>query len=220
MTSARDEILTRIRRSLRRTGPLDDSIAEALETRLARHEAHVQPAVEDADLVARFAEKLGATGATVERVPGTQAVPAALSAYLEKHAIPPKVVMATDEYLGKITWPGDLGIDHRAAAGDDRASLTSALAAVAESGTLVLPGGPDHPTTLNFLPDDHIVVLPASKLVRHLEDLWTTLREARPDMPRTVNLVTGPSKTADVEQTLQQGAHGPRRLHVIVVEDQ
>jgi L-lactate dehydrogenase complex protein LldG len=82
----------------------------------------------------------------------------------------------------------------------------------------MLRAGPDHPTTLNFLPDTHIVVLRASRVVGPYEDGWARLREAGA-MPRAVNFVSGPSRTADIEQTIQLGAHGPRRLHIVLVED-
>ena len=77
--------------------------------------------------------------------------------------------------------------------------------------------GPEHPTTLNFLPEDHVVVLRESRIVPHLEDAWAMLRKERATMPRTVNLICGPSKTSDVELVILEGAHGPRRLHVVVV---
>ena len=54
------------------------------------------------------------------------------------------------------------------------------------------------------------------------EDAWDRLRAAEGEgrLPRTVNFITGPSRTGDIEQTIQMGAHGPRRLHVILVEDE
>ena len=96
----------------------------------------------------------------------------------------------------------------------------------AETGTLMMASGPDHPSTLNFLPETHIVVLPAARIGGAYEEGWAHLRAeaARGDgegdgfMPRTVNLVTGPSRTADIEQTIALGAHGPRRLHIVIVE--
>ena len=94
----------------------------------------------------------------------------------------------------------------------------------AETGTLMMTSGPDHPSTLNFLPETHIVVLPAERIGGAYEEGWAHLRaEGGPDadasfMPRTVNLVTGPSRTADIEQTIALGAHGPRRLHIVIVE--
>ena len=52
-----------------------------------------------------------------------------------------------------------------------------------------------------------------------LRDLWARLRMESRGMPRALNLITGPSRTADVEQTIQLGAHGPRSVHVILLED-
>ena len=104
----------------------------------------------------------------------------------------------------------------RAESGDSVA-VTPCFAAVAETGTVVLLSSPESPTSLNFLPEDHIVVADAGRLVPYMEDVWPLLRKAPDGIPRTVNLISGPSKTADVEQTIQYGAHGPRRFHVILV---
>ncbi len=84
----------------------------------------------------------------------------------------------------------------------------------------MLTSGPERPTTLNFLPETHIVLLTADQVVGGMEEAWAKLREryGRGVMPRTVNLITGPSRSADIEQTLQMGAHGPRRLHIILVD--
>jgi L-lactate dehydrogenase complex protein LldG len=103
--------------------------------------------------------------------------------------------------------------------GKDLAAVSHAFGAVAESGTLMLVSGADNPTTLNFLPDTHLVVVDAKDVVGDYETLWRRLRDKFGDgaMPRTVNLITGPSRSADIEQTLILGAHGPRRLHVLVV---
>jgi L-lactate utilization protein LutC len=95
--------------------------------------------------------------------------------------------------------------------------VTSALCGIAETGTLMLVSGEQNPTSLNFLPDYHIVVLRSDQLVPRMEDAWDTLRASFAQMPRTVNFISGPSKTADVEQTVEYGAHGPRCLHVVLV---
>ena len=110
--------------------------------------------------------------------------------------------------------------------GEEGVGVTSALAAVAETATLMIASGARSPATMNFLPDTHVVVLPASRVVGPLEDAWDRLRAASPvkleaaAMPRTVNLVTGPSRTGDIEQKLEMGAHGPRRQHILIVEDE
>ena len=99
--------------------------------------------------------------------------------------------------------------------GDDLVSITPALCAVAETGSLVLVSGEDTPTSLNFLPEVHIVVITTEQMVPHIEDAWTQIR-ALEGTPRAINFITGPSRTADVEQTLQIGAHGPRDLLVVL----
>ncbi len=126
--------------------------------------------------------------------------------------------MAPLPMLAEIDWPRAMKIERRAAKREDRVSVTGVFAAVAETGSLVLISGPDSPTTLNFLPDVHIAVVRREQMVAHIEDVWSRLRAELREMPRTVNFITGPSRTADVEQTIQLGAHGPRSLHVVLVD--
>jgi hypothetical protein len=103
--------------------------------------------------------------------------------------------------------------------GSELNAASHAFAAVAESGTLVLTSGEANPTTLNFLPDNHIVVVNAKDVAGDYEEVWAKVRFAngKGQMPRTVNWITGPSRSADIEQTLLLGAHGPRRLHIVLV---
>ncbi len=110
-----------------------------------------------------------------------------------------------------------LQITRRAARDGDKVSVTTAFAGIAETGTLLLRSGPDWPTTLNFLPDTHIVLLPADRIVGSYEDGWDLLRATGEAMPRTINYITGPSRSGDIEQTMQLGAHGPLRLHLVVI---
>jgi len=99
-------------------------------------------------------------------------------------------------------------------------SVTGAFAAVAETGTIALTSGAPSPTLLNFLPETHIVVVDAKDLSGTYEELWTRLKAQYGEtMPRTLNLVTGPSRSGDIEQTILMGAHGPKRLHIIVVDE-
>jgi L-lactate dehydrogenase complex protein LldG len=96
--------------------------------------------------------------------------------------------------------------------------LTEAFVGIAETGSLVLLSSVGSPTSLNFLPDNYLCVLRRDHIVRHIEDVWDRIRQQTDQLPRAINFVTGPSRTADVEQTIQLGAHGPRRLHVILLE--
>ncbi len=115
-----------------------------------------------------------------------------------------------------MAWGEGLEVSYGNTRGDHLVSVTPAFCAVAESGSVVLLSSDKSPTSLNFLPDVHIVIVDKDQVVSHIEDVWVKLR-ALGEIPRSVNFITGPSKTADVEQTLQIGAHGPRDLHVIVV---
>jgi len=212
----RRRVLGNVRRALSRDAPLPRSVARGLEDRLARPAADVQPAVAG-DPVERFVAKMEAVHAIVSPVPSLAGVPEVVERHLETHGLGDAIVAAPDPALADVPWSNRLSVERRAARGEDRVSVTGAFAGVAETGSLVLLSGPESPTTLNFLPEDHIVVLARERIVVRIDDVWTRLRAERETMPRTVNFITGPSKTADVEQTIQEGAHGPRRLHVLLV---
>lgn len=218
MTGARERILSNIRRSLARQGPLPRGVAAALDARLAQPMANAKPAV-PADVVAHFVGKVEAVNGRVTRVPSLDRVSAVVTEHLEAHGLPLELVVAPDPELDGIAWSNRLAIERRAAVDRDRVSVTGAYAGVAETGSVVLLSGPESPTTLNFLPEDHLIVLSARRIVPNFEDVWARFRTESSSMPRTVNFVTGPSKTGDVEQTIHEGAHGPRRVHVILVEE-
>jgi L-lactate dehydrogenase complex protein LldG len=159
----------------------------------------------------------------VEEVTRPSDVPAAISAYLRAHNLPMAIRCGTDARLTSLPWERERTLDVAIGASDgsDLVAVSHAFGAAAESGTLMLLSGPENPTTLNFLPDTHIVVVNAEEIAGDYETLWQRLRGIfrAGEMPRTVNLITGPSRSADIGQTLILGAHGPRRLHVIVVAD-
>jgi L-lactate dehydrogenase complex protein LldG len=77
--------------------------------------------------------------------------------------------------------------------------------------------GPACPAATSLLPETHIAVLPSSRILRTLEEAFARARDERGALPRALNLVSGPSRTADIEQTVTLGAHGPYRVHVILV---
>ncbi len=218
MSDAREQVLTNIRAALQRAGPLPDSIARSLQARLSRPRANLKPAI-GADAIAHFIDKLESVSGKVTRVPSIDKVAGVVARHLQSFDLGDRLVVAPDPTLDAIPWSNRLGVERRAAAGGDRLSVTGAYLGVAETGSLVLLSSPESPTTLNFLPDDHVIVLRESQIVPHIEDVWVRMRRDKRAMPRTVNFITGPSKTADVEQTIQEGAHGPRRLHLILVAD-
>ncbi len=216
--NARASILDGIRRSLKRDGPLDPTLAAALDARLDAHCTDIKPGFPE-DVIERFVERLESVNVTVSRVDNAADVSRTIAAHLDAHDLPTQLVVADDAALSEIAWPGDWEVERRCARREDRVAVTGVFAAVAETGTLAVVSSAQTPMSLNFLPDDHIAVVGRGQIVRHLEDLWAQLRARLDGMPRAVSLITGPSKTADVEQTMQYGAHGPRRLHVILVEE-
>lgn len=213
MPKSRSAILQQIRTGLGR-GPLSDSAAAALD---ARRPAHTRIAVDDEDLVARFVTRFESRSGTVARVSGIDAIPAAVDAYRQAHGLPPHAAVARP--LAGLPWPAGFAHHPGPAGPDEQMSVTPCLAGIAEIGSLMLASGPDSPTTLNFVPDHHLIVLPAGRIVRHFEDAWTLLRALPGGLPRATNIISGPSRTGDVELTIQLGAHGPRSVHVLLVED-
>jgi len=183
-----------------------------------REPINLKPAI-GADAIAHFIEKLESVSGRVTRVARIDQVADVVARILQRFDLGDSLVVPPDPTLEGIPWSNRLSVERRAAAGGDRLSVTGAYAAVAETGSLVLLSSPESPTTLNFLPEDHVIVVRESQIVSHIEDVWVRMRSDKRAMPRTVNFITGPSKTADVELTIQEGAHGPRRLHVILLAD-
>lgn len=208
--NAREAILGSVRNALKR-GPLSDAQRAELDARRPRH---TRPA-QDEELVARFVRKFESRAGTTERVASLAAVPATVDLYRAAKGLPARA--AVGAALKDLAWPAELEIHHGAAGIAETLAVSRALAGIAETGSLMMASGPASPITHNFVPDDHVVVLDAGAIVGHFEEAWEILR-ARPEgMPRATNLISGPSRTADVEQTIQLGAHGPRRVHVILV---
>jgi L-lactate dehydrogenase complex protein LldG len=166
--------------------------------------------------VALFCAQAQRAGATLSEVESAEQVPAAVQAYLAATGQATELVAGADPWLQALPWDAaGLTLAWRCALATDAVALAHAPLAVAETGSLVLRSGTATPTSSNFLPETQVVALQASAIVAHLEDAWAALRAA--GLPRAVNLITGPSRTADIEQTLQLGAHGPRWLHIVLV---
>ena len=220
--SARDEILARIRSALNVTGA-EAPRRMAVAGRLAQAPAGVVPARGQGEAVARaatFKAEAERAQASVAEIESMADVPAEIARFLRDANLPATLRMGEDARLAAMPWATTaLDISSGASDGHDLNAASVAFAAVAESGTLALASDADNPTTLNFLPDNHFVVVAASDIVGDYESVWRKLRAryGKGVMPRTLNLITGPSRSADIEQTLLLGAHGPRRLHILIV---
>jgi len=163
---------------------------------------------------------------SVVRLSRREDVPGAVADYLKGENLPASIRLAPDPAVTGLPWtaPPPVGrpmleISQGPSDGHDLAALTPVFAGIAETGTLMLPSAPERPVTLNLLADTEIAVLRSSAIVGAYEEAWDRLRAEPGAMPRNVMLVTGPSRSADIEQALELGAHGPRRLHVVLVED-
>jgi L-lactate dehydrogenase complex protein LldG len=220
---SKETMLTAIRRGLKR-GPLPEDQAAMLRGRLTAHPRHLIPArsrlphPEQVNLFVRNVEK---EFGSVTRVPDMDSVPEAVATYLAAQNLPGSLIMAPHPELQAIPWSSRpmLTIREGRAEASDTVSVQHAFAGIAETGTMMLPSAPERPVTLNLLADTEIAVLRASRIVGAYEEAWDLLRAELGGMPRNVMLVTGPSRSADIEQTLELGAHGPRRVHVVLVDD-
>jgi L-lactate dehydrogenase complex protein LldG len=220
--SARTRIFSRIRRS----APKGDETArqEAVDERLDNPRRNIVPGRGEGDEAHRitvFQRMMEGVGGTVEILTDINDVPASVAQYLRSTNRPARLRHGSDERLTNLPWhrAPTLEVDEGRAQDADTASLTHAFAGVAESGTIVQLSGAANPTTLNFLPEAHIVLLEAKDLYGSYEEVWARLREIHGAgaMPRTVNMISGPSRTADIEQTIVRPAHGPKDMHVIIV---
>jgi L-lactate dehydrogenase complex protein LldG len=222
MNDPRATILQDLRANLGRQGK-DSAALKAVHTRLQRHQRGTIPARSKGDratLVRLFERQAVAAEATIFHVRHDSEIPQAVAEFLAQENLPASLRIAPDERLMGIDWASrpTLSTSFGATDGSDAVALVRAFSGIAETGTLMLHSGKQSPTTLNFLPDTHIVLLDSGRIVGAYEEAWDNLRTAGA-MPRTVNFVTGPSRTADIEQTLLMGAHGPRRLHIIMRND-
>jgi L-lactate dehydrogenase complex protein LldG len=223
MTEARDEILSNIRRSLRVSGK-EAPRRSAVHARLSGVPRGVIPARGQLDRKGRIELfKLMANGAfaSVAFVKNASEVPAETARWLRDNNLPAKLRMGADPRLTAMPWGGTaLDMSSGRSDGHDLNAVTHAFAGVAESGTLIVTSGPENPSTLNFLPDNHIVIVSADEIVGDYESVFDQLRSVYGEglMPRTVNMITGPSRSADIAQTMLLGAHGPRKLHIVIVD--
>lgn len=221
--SARDEILANIRRSLRVTGAEGPRRA-AVQARLSGTPRGVVPArgqIDRKERIGLFKKMAEGAFASVAIVQSASDVPAEAARWLRDNNLPATLRMGDDLRLAAMPW-GDTTVEiaHGPSDGHDLNAVSHAFAGVAESGTLILTSGPENPSTLNFLPDNHVVVLSATDLEGDYESVFDHLRRVygKDQMPRTVNMITGPSRSADIAQTMLLGAHGPRKLHIVVVD--
>ena len=222
MSEARDRVLARVRSAL---GPRDGEAAARAraEAYLSAHMQGPRPSM-PSDLVARFMQRATDMESTVERITGVDAVPLCVARYLDALVLRPQLAMQKShrgvcwpEFAG-LDWAGAaLAIEPRPTTGDDRLGITGVFCGIAETGTLVILSGDDTPTATTLLPDTHVAVLRSDRIVAGMEEAFALINRERGRLPRAVNMISGPSRTGDIEQTIVLGAHGPFRVHILLV---
>lgn len=218
--SSRDDILGRVRARLGRNATNALPALAAIETTLAAHAQGLRPAVpvEKVALAARFCDKSLAQSSTLDRVATLAEAPAAIARYLAGLNLSPCAVVWPS--LAALDWrAAGIEVAARGAQDSDLVGITGCFCAIAETGTLMACSAPDHPATVSLLPETHIALVPMSRIVPGMEDAWNLARAELGSLPRAVNFISGPSRTGDIEQTIVLGAHGPYRVHLVIVED-
>ena len=209
---SREAVLARVRAALGRHGPDDEPRAGA-HAYLAARQQGPRPML-PVDLPQRFLRRAADMSSTTARIDGIDQAPAAVARFLD------------DAQARAVCWPGlaaldwrgaGLDVDVRPATGDDMIGITGCFCAIAETGTLVFASGTDSPPATFLLPETHVAIVRADQIVAGMEEAFARLRAGRGALPRAVNLVSGPSRTGDIEQTIVLGAHGPRRVHIVLV---
>ncbi len=219
---AKSAVLARLRDALQVSGD-DKARKAAVAARLKSAPVGIIPArgqLPDKERIALFLDRVSRVNVTVKKVKSLDGVPRAITEYLRERNLPATIIHGGDKRFGEMNWKSQntLEVKTGPSDGSDENGLSFAYGGIAETGTLMLVSGADNPTTINFLPENHIVVLEASTIAGDLETLMQRLGEkyGKGEMPRTVNLITGPSRSGDIEQTILLGAHGPRAVHLVL----
>lgn len=221
-TSARDGVLRRVRKALGATGNRGAAVADA-EAYIAARAHGPRPAMPE-DLLTKFINRATDMQSTVDRVADRSLIPTAVAHYINALDLPSAI--ATQKSHKGVCWPEfadldwkgvSLVIEARPTVGSDRLGITGTFCAIAETGTLVVVSGADTPTATTLLPDTHIAVVRADRIVSGMEEAFALIRREMGQLPRAINMISGPSRTGDVEQTIVLGAHGPFRVHIVIV---
>lgn len=208
--TARDNILAKI-------AAARDKRPATLTDASRSHQRGPIPVIEE-ELILRFCAQATRLASDISLAGSLSEVPGIVMAYLHEHGLS----------LDAVCWPGVSDLDWTragmkvkagAASADDLVGITGAYLGIAETGTLMLLSGGETPATVSLLPETHIAILNSIRIVATMEDAWDRLRAERGTLPRAVNFVSGPSRTADIEQTVTLGAHGPYRVLIVVVKD-
>ena len=214
--SARDTILNAVRIGLANPGGNPAAIRREADT-LLQDPAAIRPQLPSGSLVDAFIARVTSpkVAATAECIGSTSELPAAVARYLATRGLPAIVALQPAAVLQSLDWSAFEARDR--VAPDETIAVGVARWGIAETGSLVFHSDAETPILANFLPLHHLVMLRANTILAYLEDYAAATAGQRP--PRNVNIITGASGTTDIEGSLVLGAHGPRHLHVVIVDE-
>ena len=215
-SAARAAILSRIRQAQGRPEQVADTEYQQAKQYLAASNPGPRPDL-GTDLVGRFCQQAERTSQTLDRVAQAGDVPGAVARYLDGIGIARQAIAWRT--LIDLPWQAS-GIDvaFRKPVNEDLVGITGCFCAIAETGTLMLLSGPETYSSAALLPETHIALLPVSRIVGSMEEAFALAKQERGELPRATNFISGPSRTGDIEQTIVLGAHGPYRVHVILID--
>lgn len=214
-SAARKAIFNRIRTAQQRPAEPTEAERKAVQEYISLHSRGPRPAV-GADLPVHFRQQALRMSDTVDEVATPEDVPAAVARYLDSIGVEKSAIAW--QTLSDMRWnEAGVRVDFRPPRNDDLVGITGAFCAVAETGSLMLLSSPQTWSSASLLPETHIAIVPASRIVPHMEDAFALARAEHGELPRAINFISGPSRTGDIEQTIVLGAHGPYRVHVILV---
>ncbi len=215
-SAARAAIFSRIRTAQNRPEQPTQAELDQVREYLASAVPGPRPDI-GSDLVARFRQQAERTSQTLDRVASLADVPDAVAHYLSGLELPKQAIAW--QTLSELPWREQgLSVEFRKPVNEDLVGITGCFCAIAETGTLMLLSGPDTYSSAALLPETHIALVPGSRIVGSMEEAFALAKQERGELPRATNFISGPSRTGDIEQTIVLGAHGPYRVHVILID--
>jgi L-lactate dehydrogenase complex protein LldG len=210
-SSSRDRILARL--AAVRRGNDDRAAIDSYIAACAR--GPIPPM--GTDLIDIFCKEASALANDIERVASLAQVPGVVARYLDSKSVERRAV-CWPAFMSLAWKDQGIAIESRIARGDDVVGITGAFAAIAETGTLMMLSGAQTPASVSLVPETHVAIVSTDRFVATMEDGWSRMRSENGGAPRAVNFISGPSRTGDVEQTSTLGAHGPRRVLIVLVD--
>ncbi len=215
-SAARNAIFRRIRQAQGRPEQVTEAENQQVQQYLAEHVPGPRPDL-GIDLIGRFCQQAERTSQTLDRVNSIDQVPAAVARYLDGLSLQRQAIAWRT--LQDLRWQDSgMAVEFRKPVNDDLVGITGCFCAIAETGTLMLLSGPDTYSSAALLPETHIALLPVSRIVGSMEEAFALAKKERGELPRATNFISGPSRTGDIEQTIVLGAHGPYRVHIILID--